>query len=131
MTKHIKITVITFVLAALCWILSIVLSPATLQLWSGIFAIAFSIAFLCFLVIAICKKKAPNLSSYRIFAMVDIIIGLGILLYALYDIATDTGGFADGLTGMLLLLFVLPSNLILLLGDYLVWKISVFKKGKN
>lgn len=130
MTKYIKTTGITFLLATLFWILSIVLSPATFQLWSGIFAIAFSIVFLCFLVIAICKKKGKSISPYRTFAIVDAIIGLCVLLYALFDIATDTGWFA-GLTGMLLLIFVLPINLLLLLIDFLIWKKKNSKKAKK
>ena len=121
MSKQTKRIGISFLLAVLCWILSIVISPATFKLWLALFAIAFSIAFLCFLAIAVIKRKGPPVSPYRIFAITDCIIGLCVLAYALFDIATDTGWFA-GLTGMLLLLFVLPINLLLLLVDFLVWK---------
>ena len=65
-----------------------------------------------------------NVSSYRIFAVTDIIIGIGALLYAIYDIiAAADSAFFPGLAGWLLLLFVIPSVLFLLLMDYMIyWK---------
>ena len=126
MSKYVKTTIILFLLAAFCWILSIVLPSASLQLWLALFATAFSIAFLGFLAITISQKTNKNLSPYRLFAIVDGIIGLCIVAYALYDILTDTGWFA-GLTGLLLLIFAVPIVVILLLADYLVWK---FRKKK-
>ena len=127
MRNHIKTLSILLVLAAISFVLSVAINSATLQLWLMLFGIAFSIAFFCFLIIAISKKIKPNISSYRIFAIVDGILGLCILAYALFDIATDTGWFA-GLFGMLLLMFVLPIHLILLLGNFLLWK---YHRRKN
>lgn len=130
MLNYKKTTGISFLLALICWILAIVLTPTTPKIWIALFAIAFSMVFLCFLTITIQKKFRPSLSPYRIFALTDIVIGLCVLGYALYDFATDTGWFA-GLTGMLLLIFVLPINLLLLLIDFLIWKKKSSKKAKK
>ena len=130
MSNYKKITGITFLLALLSWILAFFLTSSTPKVWTALFAIAISIAFLCFLTITVLKKFRPGLSPYRIFALTDIVIGLCVFGYALYDIATDTGWFA-GLAGMLLLIFVLPINLLLLLIDFLIWKKKNSKKTKN
>ena len=130
MLNYKKTTGISFLLALICWILAIVLAPTTPKIWFALFAIAFSMVFLCFLTITILQKFRPGLSPYRIFALTDIVIGLCVLGYALYDFATDTGWFA-GLTGMLLLIFVLPINLLLLLIDFLIWKKKNSKKAKK
>lgn len=127
MSNYIKATGLSFFLAALCWVLAIVIiTPATAKVWLGIFAIAFSIVFLCLLVVSIGKKIKPTVSPYRMFALADGILGVCVSAYALYDFATDTGWFA-GLTGMLLLMFVLPINIVLLIADFLVWKVKTTK----
>ncbi len=127
MSRYIKTTLLCFVLAVLCWVMALLMDTAGLIVWLGIFAIAFMVLFLCFLAVAISKKRNKKLSPYRIFAIVDGIIGVCVLAYALYDFMTDTGWFA-GMTGMLLLLFVMPVILLILLGDFLVWK---FRETKN
>ena len=125
--KAIKISLL---LAVFCWILSGVIASATPKIWIALFAITFSMIFLCFLIIAISKKIRPGLSPYRIFVLTDSTLGLCILGYALYDILTDTGWFA-GLRGMLLLIFILPINLLLLLITFLIWKFNKRKNNNN
>ena len=125
--KAIKISLL---LAVFCWILSGVIASATPKIWIALFAITFSMIFLCFLTIAISKKIRPGLSPYRIFVLTDSTLGLCILGYALYDILTDTGWFA-GLRGMLLLIFILPINLLLLLITFLIWKFNKRKNNNN
>lgn len=127
MSKYIKTTIIFFVLAVLFWGLAVIVDGASLKVWLGLFAIAFMILFLCFLAVAISKKLNKNISSYRLFAIVDGLIGVCVLAYAVFDIINDTGWFA-GLTGMLLLIFVMPIILTLLLGDFLVWKFRKTRK---
>ncbi|MBP3610594.1 MAG: hypothetical protein J6J42_09690 [Lachnospiraceae bacterium] len=129
MSRYIKTTWLCFVLAVFCWITALLLDTAGLKVWLGIFAIAFMILFLCFLAVSISQKRNKNASPYRIFAIVDGIIGVCVLAYALYDFMTDTGWFA-GMTGMLLLLFVMPVILLILLGDFLVWKFRETGKKK-
>lgn len=127
MSKYIKTTIIFFVLSVLLWGLVVIVDGASLKVWLGLFAIAFMILFLCFLAIAISKKLNKNISPYRLFAIVDGLIGVCVLTYAVFDIINDTGWFA-GLTGMLLLIFVMPIILTLLLGDFLVWKFRKTRK---
>lgn len=129
MSRYIKITLLFLALAVFCWGSALLVDTAALKVWLGIFAIAFLILFLCFLAVSISWKRNKKSSPYRIFAIVDGIIGVCVLAYALYDFMTDTGWFA-GMTGMLLLLFVMPIILILLLGDFLVWKFQRMEKKK-
>ena len=118
---------VSFFLAVICWVLSAVVASATPKIWIALFAIAFSIVFLCFLIITISKKICPRLSAYRIFILTNVVIGLAVLGYALYDMISDTGWFA-GIKGMLLLIFVVPIHILLLIISFFVWK---FQKRKN
>ena len=73
--------------------------------------------------IAIFTQIQPNVSVYKIFAVTDVIMGVGVTSYAIYDILTDTGWFA-GLLGMLLLILVLPVILLLLIIDFIFYMIN-------
>ena len=129
MSKYKTTTIVFFVLAVLCCGLAFLHGSSTMKVWSGLFGIAFFILFLCFLAITFSKKGNKNISPYRLFAIVDGVIGAGVLAYAVFDITTDTGWFA-GVTGVLLLIFVMPIILILLLGDFLVWQFRKRKENK-
>ena len=89
----------------------------------AIAAAALTIAAVCSLAVSIGRKFCRRTSPYLVFAGADILIGICVAAYAVYDIQTDTGWFA-GLLGTLLLIFVLPIVLVLLLADVLVWKLK-------
>lgn len=127
MSKYIKSTIIFLICTVLCFGLAFFVNSAGVKVWLGLFGIAFLVLFLCFVAITFSKKRNKNMSPYRIFAIVDGLIGAGVLAYAVFDIVTDTGWFA-GLVGVLLLIFVIPIILTLLLGDFLVWKFRKMRK---
>lgn len=123
MSKHVKITLALCGSAAFCWFVLIVLNPSGLELALAIAAAALTIAAVCSLAVSIGRKFCRRTSPYLVFAGTDILIGICVAAYAVYDIQTDTGWFA-GLLGTLLLIFVLPIVLVLLLADVLVWKLK-------
>lgn len=127
MSKYTKTTLILFVLAALFWMMCIIAEPANLELIFALAAVFCSIVFLCLMAVSISQRMNKNLSPYRVFALVDALIGLGVVLYAVYDILTDTGFWA-GITGIVLLVTVLPMTLLLLLADFLAFHISQNRK---
>lgn len=122
MSGYTKTTLSSFVLAVLCWVGCITVKMVNLEFLFVLAAVVFSIVFICFLAVSISQKVNKNISPYRVFAVVDGLIGLCVVIYAIYDILTDTGWFA-GLIGGLLLMIVLPIILALMLADFLVWKL--------
>lgn len=122
MSRYTKTALILLAASALCWGICIAADPAKLQLLAALAAVVFSVMFICFLVIGISRRINKNISPYRIFAVTDGLIGLCVVLYAAYDILTDTGWFA-GITGVLLLILVLPIILALMLADFIVWRL--------
>lgn len=126
MSRYAKITLVLFVLTTFCWIGCVAVQPANLEAILALAAAFFSIVFLCFLAVSISQKVSKNSSPYRVFAVADGLIGLCVAGYAIYDILTDTGWFA-GVTGVILLVTVLPITLVLLLADLLVWRLRKSK----
>lgn len=106
-----------------CWYIGIVISPLNLELILCFVAMVSSILCICFTIIAIMKQIKPNVSGYKIFAWIDSIIGVGVGIYAVYDILTDKGWFA-GLLGWLLVIFVIPVIVALLIIDFILYKIQ-------
>lgn len=127
MSKHTKATLILFVFATFFWILCIIAEPANLELISALAAVFCSIALICLLAVSISQRISRHVSPYRIFALTDGLIGLCAVLYAVYNILTDTGFFA-GIAGVVLLVTVLPMTLLLLLADFLAFHINQNRK---
>jgi hypothetical protein len=73
-----------------------------------------------FIIAKILKKFAKKASPYLLFAIADIIIGLLILGFAIYDINTAEGEFA-GILGELALLIGEPIVVVLLIIDAIAW----------
>ena len=73
-----------------------------------------------FIIAKILKKLAKNASPYLLFAIADIIIGLLILGFAIYDFNTAEGEFA-GILGELALLIGEPIVVVLLIIDAIAW----------
>lgn len=124
--KYARWTVLFFCLAFVSWLIFLFVNPSNFELVFLILCSALTIAFVDFLFVWICAffagKRGKKFFAYRIFAIVDICIGLLIATYAVWDIRTDSGWFA-GLFGALLLIFVEPVVLVLLVADYIVWRI--------
>ena len=73
-----------------------------------------------FIIAKILKKLAKKASPYLLFAIADIIIGLLILGFAIYDFNTAEGEFA-GILGELTLLIGEPIVVVLLIIDAIAW----------
>ena len=127
MSKYGKVTLALCGAAAFCWFVLIVLNPSNLEFELAIAAVALTIAAVCSLAVSVGRKFRKQASPYLVFAATDILIGICVAAYAVYDIRTDTGWFA-GLFGTLLLIFVLPITLVFLLADILVWWLKKSKK---
>ena len=73
-----------------------------------------------FIIAKILKKFAKKVSPYLLFAIADILIGLLILGFAIYDFNTAEGEFA-GILGELALLIGEPIVVVLLIIDAIAW----------
>ena len=123
MKKYAKPTLISLLFAVVCWCGYIFDIPENMQFAAAFAAVFFSVAFLCFLAVMIAAKISAAVSPYRVFAITAGLTGLCVTGYAIYDIATDAGFFA-GIVGILLLAISIPITIVLLLADFLVWKLK-------
>lgn len=130
MSKSWKTVIVFFVTAFVCWYAGIVINPSNFELILWIAAVIASILCVCFFIIAVIKQIKPNASPYKIFALTDFLIGIGVSAYAIYDILTDTGWFA-GLFGAILLIYVIPIILLLLIIDFILYIINKKKAEKQ
>lgn len=130
MEKYYTLTLVSFGTALITLGYAINGSQSDLSILSWYLAIAFSILFICFLIIGIAKKISSKISPYKVFAISDFIIGIIVLLYAIYDIEASTG-FLAGFMGIILLLTVIPVILVLLLIDLFVWLYNRKKEKKH
>lgn len=73
-----------------------------------------------FIIAKILKKFAKKASPYLLFAIANILIGLLILGFAIYDFNTAEGEFA-GILGELALLIGAPIVVVLLIIDAIAW----------
>ena len=83
-----------------------------------------------FIITKILKKFAKKASPYLLFAIADILIGLLILGFAIYDLNTAEGEFA-GILGELTLLIGEPIVVVLLIIDAIAWNMSRRKIKKD
>ena len=118
-----KAAALSIVLAAIVWFAGLVFNPPGLEMVLAIAAIVFSIISICLVVCCIAWKINSQISLYKVFAIVDIVLAVLAGGYAVYDIRTDTGGFA-GLFGALIMFMGMPVFAVLLLGDWVVWIVN-------
>ncbi|MDY3281340.1 hypothetical protein [Dysosmobacter sp.] len=123
MAKHVKVTLLLWAAAAASWAVFILLNPAGLEPVMAVLSFALTIAAVCSLAVSISRKVRSSVSPYLVFAVTDILIGVCVAAYAVYDIQTSTGWFA-GLVGVLLLIFVVPITAVFLLADIIVWLVK-------
>lgn len=86
-----------------------------------------AILFLDLLLTGAVTQIWKNVSPYRVFAISNIVIGIGIASYAVYDIKTDEG-FLAGIIGSLMLAFIVPFIVVLLVAELLIWERKKPKK---
>ena len=79
------------------------------------------------LILIIAKKHDRNVSPYLIFGIVDIVCGLVVVGFAMYDILTP-GGDLNGMLGQILLLIFVPTVIVLLIADIFLWHNKTKKK---
>lgn len=123
MKKVLKWTGIAFTVAAVFWLVLILWSSSDYEIWFAAAAIVSSILFICLLAVCgvsrMAAKKGKKVSPCKIFAAADLLVGLLVAAYAVYDIVTAVG-FFGGLLGTLLLIFVMPVVAALLVIDFIL-----------
>ena len=123
MKKVLKWAGIAFAAAAVCWCILIVWNPSDFEIWLAAAAIVSSILFVCLLAVCgvswMAARKGKKVSTYKIFAAADLLVGLLVAAYAVHDILTAVG-FFGGLLGALLLIFVMPMVAALLVIDFIL-----------
>ena len=123
MVKYFKLTGLFAGLTFLFWLLTYITAYTTFSTITMLLTIACILVTVYFLIIAICSRIKENISPYKLFAILDLVFGLIVTIYAVYDILTDTGWFA-GLLGTLLLIFIVPICIVLLIIDLILWRRS-------
>lgn len=140
MKYQLKFSIIVSILSALSWcfliiydlflysylpfiIYQICLILGAVSLITGVFS------WIIFLIrIILHNKKKKDISPFKTFAIMDIILAIIILCHAIYDINTDRG-FMAGIFGWVELIYGIPIILSLLVVDYIVY--IIFKKNKK
>ena len=78
-------------------------------------------------VILILKALKVKLSPFLIVAIVDIVLGLALVGFAIYDFHTSVGEFA-GIFGQIALYICEPVIAVILIADWIAW--LMFRKKK-
>lgn len=84
-------------------------------------AILSTIISICFGVVCIVNKISENISPYFVFGVTDVIIGILITIYSLYDMYINREKLLGGLFGYILLSCVVPGLFVLFVIDVLLW----------
>ena len=71
-----KATALSIVLAAIVWFAGLVFNPPGLEMVLAIAAIVFSIISICLVVCCIAWKINSQISLYKVFAIVDIVLAV-------------------------------------------------------
>lgn len=129
--KLLIFSVVFTVLSVILWILTANVFLADFMIPTAIIAITLSALAVCFWVTTIiCTKiKGSSPSPFLIIGITNLILLIISLTYGIYDINTGTGWFA-GLAGTLILVFVVPTLIVILLANAIVG-IIVSKKRKK
>lgn len=120
MRRNCFIALAALLVSIMLWIIEIVFVPSNIVFVGAILSTIICIGFS---LISIVNRISAKASPYLVFAITDIIIGVFVTIYSVYDIHTDKGIMA-GLLGIILLLFVVPCSVVLLVIDVVVWIIN-------
>lgn len=123
MSTHYKIASRLALITFLCWCCFFMMQVEIVTQVLLFVCVNLTVATVIFLIVAFIKKRLPDVSAYRIFTIVDGVVGTGILAYGIYDILTDTEWFA-GLLGTLLLIFVVPVTVLMLVGNLIMYRMN-------
>ena len=82
------------------------------------------------LILKIAKKLNRKVSSYLIFGIATGLSGLIVSVIALYDILTP-GGDLNGMFGQILLMVYIPTVVVMIIGDIIVWRLTVKNQSKD
>jgi hypothetical protein len=118
----------SLLISILLWFVSIVYNPSDFEMILFVGAIVSTATFICLSVVCISRLISRNLSSYAVFAVTDTVLAIAVASYAIYDIKTDTSEFMSGLLGCILLMFVIPTLVLLLVVNLIIWWIKRKKK---
>ena len=89
-----------------------------------------AILFVCFLFTWVIKLIKKTISPYLVFAVVNFLIGIDISIFSVYDMKSHADEWFGGLVGAVLLVYVVPFIIILLIIDFIIWRISKSKKKR-
>lgn len=89
----------------------------------------FVICMTC-LILKITKKLDRKISSYLVFGIATGLCGLIVVGIALYDILTP-GGDLNGMFGQILLMIYIPTVVVMIIGDFIVWRITTKNQHKE
>ncbi|MBQ5989841.1 MAG: hypothetical protein IJL67_10135 [Oscillospiraceae bacterium] len=82
------------------------------------------------MILMIAKKLNRKISSYMTFGATVVLCGLIVISIALYDILTP-GGDLNGMFGQILLMVYIPTVVVMITGDVIVWHIKKKNNGKD
>ncbi len=94
-------------------------------------AIVLSILSVTLGIMCIVKRIKKSASSYLTFGIINALLDIAIIIYAVYDIKTDNSWMFNGLKGYLLLWFIAPIPVVLIIVDVIVYFVKKKKKGEN
>lgn len=130
MNRFEKITITIVLIAIVLWVTGIGVINTYFPIRDSLAvleaAIVMSIISVCMGGVCLAKRFMKHASPYKVFGMIDMMLEVFIVGYAIYDLMTDTGMFA-GIFGFLLLCYVAPIPVILLIVDVCLY----FAKAKN
>lgn len=120
MSKFEKITITSVLITIVLWVTGIAVINIYLSNFIALAlletAIVLSIISVCMCGVCLAKRFMKHASPYRVFGIIDMMLEVLIVGYAIYALMTDTGMFA-GILGFLLLCYVAPIPVILLIVD--------------
>ncbi len=120
--------VVSLLSSVLLWLFLAVCCPAEFLAISALCAFLSTAIFICLSAVGITRLKFPNISFHAVFTIADIILTIGVALYAIYDMNFDKSGFMPGLLGYVLLLLAIPPLVLLLAVNLIIWLIKRKRK---
>ncbi|MBD5530842.1 MAG: hypothetical protein HDQ98_01385 [Lachnospiraceae bacterium] len=129
MSRFEKITITIVLIAIVLWITAVrVINRYSLAVLGA--AIGLSIISVCMGGVCLAKRFMKHTSPYKVFGMIDMVLEVFIVGYAIYDLMTDTGMLA-GILGFLLLYCVAPIPVILLIVDVCLYFAKARKNRRH